>query len=125
MKFSTEKFSPKNDRYAKVRGGFSHFLYITCSKCEEPFITYQKDGKGKLLRCYTDRIVWPPKLVAAQKEVNAANVKQFGSIRCSNCNTILTNPMVYIPENRPAHRLVPDSVHMYKSIKQAITKTKE
>ena len=56
MEFPADKFKPKKDRYAKTRGGSSNFLYIACGNCEEPAMVYQKDGSGRLLRCYADRV---------------------------------------------------------------------
>lgn len=78
-------------------------------------MVYQKDGPGKLLRCYSDRIVWPPTLVESQQEITAANVKSAGSLGCTACSNIIGNPMVYEPENRPAYRVVPGSVQTFRS----------
>ena len=120
MEFPQDKFKLKKDRYAKYRGGSSNFLYITCANCEEPKIVYQKDGKGRLLRCYADRIVWPPELIEEQSKNNQKTL-----IVCSACNSILANLIIYTPENRPAYRLIPGSVHTYRSLEQVKNRTRE
>lgn len=105
MEFPTDKFKPKNDRFVKSRDGNTKFLYITCNNCQQPVMVYQKDGKGGLLRCYADRIVWPA-------------AEQSNQLICSSCKTVLANHMIYEPENRPAYRLIPGTVHVYRSLKQ-------
>jgi hypothetical protein len=119
MEFPTDEFKPKKDRYAKSRGGPTRFLFIACGNCEEPAMVYQKDGPGKLLRCYSDRIVWPPQLAEEQSDITAQTIKQAGTLACSSCDNILGMPMVYEPENRPAYRLVPGAIHAYRSAEQA------
>lgn len=125
MEFPDDKFKPKKDSYAKARGGPSKFLYIACGKCEEPVMVYQKDGPGKLIRCYSDRIMWPPALVEDQATVTPATVKEAGSLACSSCDNIIANPMLYEPENRPAFRVVPGSLHAYRSADQAQARAQE
>jgi len=119
MEFSKEKFKPMKDRYAKSRGGPSKFLYIACGSCEEPAMIYQKDGPGKLMRCYTDRIVWPPELVSTYEDITSSTVKNAGALACSGCDETLALPMVYKPEDRPALGILPGSVHTYRSAEQA------
>lgn len=123
MEFPQDKFKFKKDRYAKTRSGPSKFLYMACSNCEQPAMVYQKDGSGRLLRCYSDRILWPPELVKDQAEMTTITIKEAGSLACSACSTLLANPMVYEPENRPAYRLVPGSIHAYRSPEQALARS--
>lgn len=125
MEFPNEKFRPKKDRYSKARGGPTKFLYIACGNCEEPAIVYQKDGPGRLLRCYADRIVWPPETVKVQTEISPDTVKQAGALACSSCEKLLATPMVYEPENRPAYRLLPGAIHAYRSAEQAQARATE
>lgn len=125
MEFPHDKFKVKKDRYAKSRGGPSKFLYIACGNCEEPAMVYQKDGPGRLLRCYTDRIVWPPELVDQQAELRAATIKEAGSLACAACANVFANPMVYEAEDRPAYRIVPGSIHAYRSPEQARARAQE
>jgi ribosomal protein S27E len=106
MEFPKDKFKIKNDRYAKTRGGNSKFLYIACGNCSQPLMIYQKDGPGKLLRCYVDRIVWSANHID----------KQTGSLECLACGKIVANHMIYKPENRPAYRLTPNSTHLARDI---------
>jgi hypothetical protein len=82
-------------------------------------MVYQKDGPGRLLRCYADRIVWPPELVDKQTELDPATIKRAGSLACAACANVLANPMVYELEDRPAYRVVPGSIHAYRSPEQA------
>ncbi|MCC7004961.1 hypothetical protein IT397_03535 [Candidatus Nomurabacteria bacterium] len=125
MEFPNEKFKLRKDRYAKARGGSSKFLYIACGECEEPAMVYQKDGSGRLLRYYSDRIIWPPDLVEKQDDITTETIKQAGALACSSCDNLLATPMVYEPENRPAYRAVPGSVHAYRSAEQAQARTQD
>jgi hypothetical protein len=107
MEFPRNKFKIKNDRYAKTRGGNSKLLFIICSNCSQPLMIYQKDGPGKLMRCYTDRIVW---------SANHTD-KHTDLLLCSSCDSIIANHMIYKPENRPAYRLIPNSIEIKKELK--------
>lgn len=115
MEFPQDKFKPKNDRYAKSRGGPHIFLYIACAQCEEPAMVYQKDGPGKLLRCYSDRIFWPPALVEAQQDITSANIRSAGPLGCTACGNVIGNPMIYEREDRPAYRVVPGSIQTFRT----------
>ena len=58
-------FDPKTielvkDKHTKDRGGKSKLYALFCTHCEGFVGYYQKDGPGKLLRCYHDRF-HPPK----------------------------------------------------------------
>ena len=125
MEFPVESFKPIKNSFTKARGGASKFLYVACSNCEEPAMVYQKDGPGRLLRMYADRIVWPPELVESQREVNADTVKQAGAIACSSCNHLIGTPMVYTAENRAAYRVEQGSIHAYRSAEQAKARATE
>jgi ribosomal protein S27E len=114
MDFPETRFTLKNDRYAKNRGAPHKFLYIMCAGCNTPAMVYQKDGPGRLLRCYSDRIVWPPELVDRQRDLTAETVKSAGNIACSECEQVLATPMVYKPENRPAYHVMQGTIHMQK-----------
>lgn len=45
----------KNPYYKKIKR--SYILVVSCSKCKEEVLRYQKVGKGGLLKIYIDRIV--------------------------------------------------------------------
>jgi hypothetical protein len=87
----------KNDKYKKVRGGYSRLLKISCQKCDECICNYQKDGPGNLRRMYLDRII-EPKISISKKDLS-----------CSK-NHLLGVKIIYEKENRPAFRLFVDSV---------------
>lgn len=87
----------KNDRYKKVRGGFSRLLSISCEKCGEEVCQYQKDGPGSLKRMYIDRIL-NPKVSISRKDLS-----------CSEGH-LLGVKIIFEKEKRPAFRLFVDSV---------------
>lgn len=87
----------KNDKYKKVRGGYSRFLSISCQKCGENICNYQKDGPGNLRRMYIDRIV-EPSVSISRKDLSCINKHLLGV------------KIIYDKENRPAFRLFVDSV---------------
>lgn len=88
----------KNDKYKKVRGGYSRLLNISCQKCDEHVCLYQKDGSGNLRRMYVDRII-QNKVPISGKNLNCRNSHLLGV------------KMIYEKENRPAFRLFVDSVN--------------
>lgn len=86
----------KNDMYRKKRGGTSKLLAIFCLNCGQYLFMYQKDGDGKLLRLYLDRIT---------NSNNDVNISQ-SSLRCPHCGNLIGLRYIYKPENRPAYRLI-------------------
>jgi hypothetical protein len=94
----------KNDKYKKVRGGYSRLLDISCQKCSEHICLYQKDGQGNLRRMYLDRII-DSKVSIVKKDFS-----------CSNGH-LLGVKITYEKENRLAFRLFVDSV--IKKIKKS------
>jgi hypothetical protein len=87
----------KNDKYKKVRGGYSRLLDISCQKCDRHICNYQKDGPGNLRRMYIDRII--------ENEVPISGK----NLSCSNGH-LLGIKIIYEKENRLAFRLFVDSV---------------
>lgn len=85
----------KNDKYKKTRGGYSRWLLLSCEKCKQPVLLYQKDGPGILKRLYVDRITVPVELIK----------KQTQNLVCKKCKTVLGVFTMYKKENRPAYRL--------------------
>lgn len=81
----------KNDRYRKVRGGYSRILQLACASCEQSLFKYQKDGPGILKRLYIDRILG----------TRPTSVK----LTCSKCRNLLGTKIMYKKENRAAYRL--------------------
>ncbi|KKS46683.1 hypothetical protein A3J20_02725 [Candidatus Gottesmanbacteria bacterium RIFCSPLOWO2_02_FULL_42_29] len=96
-------YKMKNDRFRQARDGRSEVLGISCSNCSEPVMVYQKDGSGALIRCYLDRIAWPPNLSRLQEETE---LRELPNLACSSCDTVIGTPMVYREENRFAYRLI-------------------
>ena len=87
----------KNDKYKRVRGGYSRLLNISCQKCGGQICEYQKDGPGNLRRMYHDRII-DPKVLISRKDLSCTNGHLLGV------------KIIYDKENRPAFRLFVDSV---------------
>lgn len=95
----------KNDKYRKIRGGYSRLLNISCEKCGSNICHYQKDGPGNLRRIYLDRII-SPKVSISRKDLSCERGHLLGV------------KIIYEKENRPAFRMFVDSV------KKKIVKTK-
>ena len=87
----------KNDKYKKVRGGYSRLLQISCAKCSKKVCEYQKDGSGILKRMYIDRI--------SENSVSIVGK----NINCPEKH-LLGVKIIYEKENRPAFRLFVGSV---------------
>jgi len=96
-----QKIKLKQDKYKKVRGGYSRFLEIKCEKCSNVIAIYQKDGPGPLKRMYADRIFSPEKLSKLQNKKN----KKIPNLVCSKCKQVIGIPYIYQKEKRPAFRL--------------------
>ena len=91
------KIKFKNDKYKKIRGGYSRLLDISCEHCQKHLFFYQKDGPGLLKRMYLDRII-------------DSNIDTSNNLVCPACNKLLAIAMIYEKENRPALRLFVGSV---------------
>jgi hypothetical protein len=90
------------DKYTARRGD-PKMLHIRCAECNHLLIKYQKDGPGRLLRCYLDRIHAPENLKNRQHE--QFNVRTSPYLSCQNCRLIVGKPMIYQSENRPAYKM--------------------
>lgn len=100
----TTQHSLKKDKYVNARGGNSHFLDIFCSKCNQYIILYQKDGRGRLLRMYLDRIFEPRELSLLDLRVRSKN--EMPNLKCPKCGALIGTPMIYEAERRLAFRLI-------------------
>ena len=87
-------------------------MVIRCSKCQHPTLLYQKDGSGRLLRMYLDKIHAPDDF-ADLKHV-ATSKSDLKGLHCPNDQELLAVPMLYKPENRLALRIIRGSIHMEK-----------
>lgn len=112
-KQKTIKHTFKKDKYVNARGGNSHFLDIYCSKCNEHILLYQKDGPGRLLRLYLDRIFEPQEFLFLK--LNSNNKNKIPNLKCPGCLALIGTPMVYISEKRLAIRLIYGSFVKKKS----------
>jgi hypothetical protein len=87
----------KNDKFRKIRGGYTRLLKITCEKCGSLICLYQKDGSGNLRRMYIDRII-EPAVSISRKDLSCLKDHLLGA------------KIIYEKEKRPAFRLFVDSV---------------
>lgn len=108
-----EKFVIRKDKYTKARGGSAKFLTIFCGCCQEEIFLYQKDGPGRLFRMYLDKIVAPKEEVEKLSKITQKS--EMKSLKCPKCGSLLAVPMVYIPENRLALRVVGPVHHLENS----------
>lgn len=66
-------------RVRKIKNSFKLKLY--CGYCKSYLLTYQKVGKGGLLRLYIDRI-------------ESTEIPLNEALTCNNCNTVIANLVV-------------------------------
>jgi hypothetical protein len=88
------QFKLKNDKYRKVRGGYSRLLQLSCLSCDNFLCFYQKDGLGILKRLYIDRVFSPVKT-------------KNNNLICGKCKRIIGYLGIYEKENRSAYNLIP------------------
>lgn len=94
------------DKYSRARGGASTLYDLMCAACESPLLTYQKDGVGNFMRCYTDRIRTVEKVKGVEAETMERDLSKAKALRCDGCDNLIATSMIYEKENRPAFRLV-------------------
>lgn len=109
----TTQHTLKKDRYVNARGGNSHFLDLYCSKCNQHLVLYQKDGHGRLLRLYLDRIFEPQKFPLLRSKIGSTT--EIPNLKCPKCDALIGTPMVYELERRFAFRLIRGSFVRRKS----------
>lgn len=85
-----------HDKFRKMKGGIARLLRISCTGCGTYVLTYQKDGIGRLLRLYFDRIL------------ESAAERQNGPLACPACGKTLGLPGLH-HSGRMAYRLIPGS----------------
>jgi len=105
--------SLKKDKYVNTRGGNSHFLDLFCAKCNQHLALYQKDGHGRLLRMYLDRIFEPQELSLLQSRIGGK--AEIPNLKCPRCGALIGTPMIYEVERRLAFRLIHGSFVKKKS----------
>ena len=109
----TTQHSLKKDKYVNARGGNSHFLDLFCSKCNQHLALYQKDGHGRLLRMYLDRIFEPQEFSFLHSRIS--DKAGMPNLKCSKCGALIGTPMIYEAERRLAFRLIHGSFVKKKS----------
>ena len=102
----TEHYAFTRDRYRTSRGNYSRRLDVSCRKCGNLILTYQKDGPGNLRRIYLDRILSP----AALRGLQARKLSGIPHLSCTKCREILAVPYLYTKENRKAFRVFQDAI---------------
>ena len=107
------KYKIKKDKFTKARGGSSKFLIILCASCEHQVLLYQKDGPGRLLRIYLDKIIAPEEFSTLQNTTYKKS--EIQGLHCPNCGELLAVPMIYTPENRLALRVIRGKTQIEKS----------
>lgn len=95
----------KRDKYLRARGGTSRMLNITCANCGSFLLRYQKDGPGKLMRCYLNRIFTPDELEQLQSNPAIREPQHMSNLICPNCKIVIGTPMRHTDE-RLAFRLM-------------------
>lgn len=83
----------KKDKYFKARDSYAEFWSLACSNCNTPVILYQKDGHGKLYRCYLNRIFAPKEYASLQ--FTAEGTKDMPPMKCPNCDALFGKPMLH------------------------------
>ena len=81
----------------KKNGTKIYTLKIYCAKCKALLYKYQKEGAGKLIKCYKDRIV---------KDYTKAE------FICPGCEQVFARDAVY--HNRPANKIIQGKVFVRK-----------
>ena len=74
---------------------------------------HQKDGSGRLLRMYLDKIHAPDDFANLKHTV--ASKSDLKGLYCPNNQELLVVPMVHKPENRLALRIIRGSIHKEES----------
>jgi hypothetical protein len=96
-------FELKNDQYRRARGGKAFVIVISCT-CGAEILTYQKDGDGKLKRCYFNRILAPETLEKLQHDPRTNNPKGAPKLSCPKCSKVIGAPITHF-DGRTAFRL--------------------
>ena len=96
----------KNDRYRRARGGKAFLVQVHCSDCKKVVLLYQKDGDGRLKRCYLNRIMAPPELERLQRSKDK-NPERLPKLACVRCEVVLGTGIRH-HDGRLAFRLHPN-----------------
>lgn len=94
----------KNDIYRRARGGKAEVIEVVCVNCSRRVLTYQKDGRGNLLRCYLNRIMGPDEYESLQYSTSIREPKHMPNLYCE-CKSLIGTPMRH-KDGRLAFRLI-------------------
>ncbi len=94
----------RKDKFFRDRDNCAKWWKISCAQCGEGVLLYQKDGRGKLSRCYLNRIFAPTRYAELQND-KTMTVKRMPKLGCPKCNALLGIPMLH-REGRLAFRLI-------------------
>ena len=84
----------------------SRFLNLHCSQCDARVVRYRKEGSGRLVRLYLDRILEPEDLKPLKHVTGKADLPPLA---CPGCGQAMGIPMIHRSGNRPAYRLLKGS----------------
>ncbi|MCH8157691.1 MAG: hypothetical protein IID18_08080 [Nitrospinae bacterium] len=79
-------------------------LNLHCSQCDARVVRYRKEGSGRLVRLYLDRILESEGLKPLKH--TASNLPPLA---CPGCGQAMGIPMIHRSGNRPAYRLIKGS----------------
>ncbi len=94
----------RRDKFYRDRDSYAEWWTIGCSACAQKVLLYQKDGHGKLYRCYLNRIFAPSDYANLQYD-SRLTVKKLPNLVCAHCKNLLGIPMLHW-EGRLAFRLI-------------------
>ena len=84
----------KRDSFWREREKTAEMWDILCSNCRSKVLLYQKDGRGKLHRCYLNRILDPRSY--AELQDNAKITKEnMPVLICRKCQQTIGYPMMH------------------------------
>ncbi|MFQ5481492.1 MAG: hypothetical protein ACE5ER_01935 [Nitrospinaceae bacterium] len=86
----------------------SRVIHLKCSRCDAALADYAKEGSGKLVRVYLDRILAASQKMPALKSGDKAELPAW---TCGACGQVLGTPMRHRDGRRLAYRLTPGAVH--------------
>jgi hypothetical protein len=125
IKFKNEQAQAptfKIDRYTQRRGA-PRMVELKCKYCNGWVISYQKDGPGRLLRCYLDRIHGPKEVAELQLGNHTAETLPWLKCHKANCGRFLGAPLLYkfrdpktkkVTEERLSFRLLDGRTYLQK-----------
>ncbi len=102
----------RKDKFFRDRDNYAEWWKISCTQCGNGVLLYQKDGHGKLFRCYLNRIFAPAKYAEFQNN-GVITTKKMPRLECQKCHILLAMPMLHW-ESRLAYRLIPGKWVKYK-----------